>query len=98
MFYQGGRPRSGRVRVLVVSPWLPHAQIAHGGGHHLFHTVRSLTERGHAVFLVCYGRGESDLQAASLVEHRLDVGLRVPCHLDYGIQLKTIPKRCVPLH
>lgn len=57
------------MRVLIVSPWLPHARIAHGGGQHVFHTVRSLAERGHAVFVVCYGRQESASQVATLAAH-----------------------------
>lgn len=57
------------MRVLIVSPWLPHAQIAHGGGQHLFHTIRSLAERGHSVHVVCYGRGESKSQVETLAAH-----------------------------
>jgi glycosyltransferase involved in cell wall biosynthesis len=46
------------MRILIVSPWLPHAEIPHAGGQYLFHTAVSLGERGHEVHLLCYGRGE----------------------------------------
>ncbi len=47
------------MRLLFVTPWLPHPEIMHAGGQHVYHTVRSLIERGHEVSLICYGRGES---------------------------------------
>lgn len=54
------------MRVLIVSPWLPHACITHAGGKHLFHTIRSLRERGHKVFVMCYRRGETEFRVRTL--------------------------------
>jgi glycosyltransferase involved in cell wall biosynthesis len=54
------------VNILIVSPWLPHAAIRHAGGQHYYHTTRTLTERGHAVHVLCYGRGESPEEIESL--------------------------------
>ncbi len=54
------------MNILMVSPWLPHAAIRHAGGQHFYHTIRALSERGHAVHLLCYGRGESADEIGSL--------------------------------
>jgi glycosyltransferase involved in cell wall biosynthesis len=54
------------VNILVVSPWLPHAAILHAGGQHLYHTLRTLSERGHTVYVLCYRRGESSTEIESL--------------------------------
>ena len=57
------------MRILIVSPWLPHPDIAHGGGQHLYHTIRSLAERDHALHVLCYGRDESEAQVRALAMH-----------------------------
>lgn len=63
------------MRILVISPWLPYPQIAHAGGDVLFHTLRSLVERGHAVHLLAYGRGETAAQLEAV--SRLCASLQV---------------------
>jgi glycosyltransferase involved in cell wall biosynthesis len=68
------------LRILIVSPWLPHPKIAHAGGQHLFHTVRSLSVRGHGVHLLCYGRGEPDSQMAALSAHCEQLRVVRPAH------------------
>jgi glycosyltransferase involved in cell wall biosynthesis len=54
------------MRILIVSPWLPHPAIRHAGGQHLWHTVRSLAARGHRLHMLCYGRGEPETQVQPL--------------------------------
>ncbi|NDJ78599.1 MAG: glycosyltransferase [Chloroflexi bacterium] len=54
------------MNVLIVSPWLPHPDIRHAGGQHVWHTVRTLAEREHRVSVLCYGRGETPEQVAPL--------------------------------
>lgn len=73
------------MRVLIVSPWLPHPHIAHAGGETLFHTVRSLVERGHAVHLLCYGRGESEEQRAAAAQLCASLQVITPA---YSLQAK----------
>lgn len=53
------------MNILIVSPWLPHKDVGHAGGQHLYHTVRTLVERGQHVHVLCYGRGEQPDQVAS---------------------------------
>jgi glycosyltransferase involved in cell wall biosynthesis len=74
------------VRVLIVSPWLPHPAIAHAGGQHVYHTVRSLAERGHDVHLLCYGRGEPVAQVRALEEHCASLTVVTP---SYSWRLKA---------
>jgi len=50
---------------LFLSPWLPHPEIRHAGGQHFYHTIRSLSERGHRVHVLCYGRHEPEAQVAA---------------------------------
>jgi len=60
------------MRVLVVSPYLPHSQIGHGGGISTYHFLRTLATR-HEVTLLCFARhGEAGL-AAELEEAGVDV-------------------------
>jgi hypothetical protein len=68
------------VHVLILSPWLPHPWIAHGGGQHLYHTVRSLAKRDHAVHVVCYGRGESEIQVRALAAHCASLHVVTPAY------------------
>lgn len=63
------------MRVLIVTPWMPYPRIAHAGGDTLFHIVRSLVERGHTIHMLCYGRGESTDQVATIA--RLCTSLEV---------------------
>ncbi|MBC7812957.1 MAG: glycosyltransferase [Burkholderiales bacterium] len=46
------------MRLLFVTPWLPHPNILHAGGQYVYHTLRWLAQR-HEVHLLSYGRGES---------------------------------------
>ncbi len=54
------------MRILIVTPWLPHYGITHAGGQHLYHMLESLVERGHTVHLLGYGRGETAEEMADL--------------------------------
>lgn len=54
------------MQILIVSPWLPHPEILHAGGQHLYHTIRSLKARGHAIHLLCYRRDEPEPAIAAL--------------------------------
>lgn len=73
------------MRVLIVSPWLPHPQIAHAGGDYLYHIVASLVDRGHTVHMLCYGRGEDAEQVAALA--------RLCASLDVVTPAYTIPAK-----
>lgn len=73
------------MRVLIVSPWLPHPQMAHAGGETLYHTVRSLVERGHELHLLCYGRGESAEQRAAAAQLCASLQVITPA---YSLQAK----------
>jgi len=53
------------MRLLIVSAWLPHAEILHAGGQHLYHLIHSLSLR-HEIHLLCYGRKESATEIASI--------------------------------
>jgi glycosyltransferase involved in cell wall biosynthesis len=53
------------MRLLIVSAWLPHSEILHAGGQHLYQLIRSLSPR-HEIHLLCYGRGESATEIASI--------------------------------
>jgi glycosyltransferase involved in cell wall biosynthesis len=68
------------MHVLIVSPWLPHPEIAHGGGQHLYHTISSLTERGHAVHVLCYGRGEPEPHVRALAAQCASLHVVTPAY------------------
>jgi len=68
------------MQVLIVSPWLPHPEIAHGGGQHLYHTIRSLTERGNTVHVLCYGRGEPESYVRALAARCAMLHIVTPAH------------------
>jgi glycosyltransferase involved in cell wall biosynthesis len=53
------------VRVLIVSPYLPHAQVGHGGGISSYHFARELARR-HEVELLCFARHGEAAAAADL--------------------------------
>lgn len=46
------------MRILVLSPFVPHSKILHAGGQHLYHVMHDLSSR-HELHLLAYGRGES---------------------------------------
>ena len=54
------------MRILFVSPWLPHPAIPHAGGQYLWHTVCALAARGYTLHILCYGRGELEEQVQPL--------------------------------
>lgn len=68
------------MRILMVSPWLPHPGSEHAGGQYLFHMVRSLTERGHTVRMICYGRGESQVEVQALADHVASLEIATPAY------------------
>jgi glycosyltransferase involved in cell wall biosynthesis len=68
------------MHVLIVSPWLPHPEIAHGGGQHLYHTISSLAERGHTVRVLCYGRGEPEPHVRALAAQCASLHVVTPAY------------------
>ncbi len=68
------------MRILILSPWLPHAGIRHAGGQYLFHTVVSLVERGHKVQFIGYGRGEPQSVVAALEQLCTTVTIITPAY------------------
>lgn len=57
------------MKILVVSPWLPHSESLHAGGQTLYQVIRALSERNHNVHVLCYNRQETDAQIATLASH-----------------------------
>lgn len=53
------------MRVLIVSPWLPYANMLHAGGEYLYQMLKSLSSR-HDLHLICYQRDETSEQIAAL--------------------------------
>ncbi len=68
------------MRILILSPWLPHAAMNHAGGAYLWRLVTSLGERGHAVHLICYGRGEPSETVAVLEQRCASLDVVTPAH------------------
>lgn len=58
----------------------------HAGGQYIYHTIRSLTERGHRVHVLCYTRDETKEQIASLAETCQSLTLVTPA---YTLQQKN---------
>lgn len=46
------------MRLLFISPFVPHPEILHAGGQHLYHLMHDLAPH-HELHLLAYGRGES---------------------------------------
>ncbi|MCQ3929497.1 MAG: hypothetical protein DPW16_03480 [Chloroflexi bacterium] len=53
------------MRLLFISPFVPHPEILHAGGQHLYHLMRDLVPH-HELHLLAYGRGESAEQLAAI--------------------------------
>ncbi|GIK63204.1 MAG: hypothetical protein BroJett018_09980 [Chloroflexota bacterium] len=53
------------MRLLFISPFVPHPEILHAGGQHLYHLMRDLVPH-HELHLLAYGRGESAEQLATI--------------------------------
>jgi glycosyltransferase involved in cell wall biosynthesis len=68
------------MRVLIVSPWLPHPQVMHAGGQHLYHTVRCLAGRGHTLHVLCYGREEPAEHVRVLAAHCASLHVLTPAY------------------
>ena len=60
------------MRVLIVSPYLPHAAVGHGGGISTYHFARQLARR-HEVELLCFCRNGEVERSQDLESH----GVRV---------------------
>ncbi|KAB2860859.1 MAG: glycosyltransferase [Anaerolineae bacterium] len=53
------------MRLLFISPFVPHPEILHAGGQHLYHLIHDLAPH-HELHLLAYGRGESAEQQAAI--------------------------------
>ncbi len=53
------------MRLLFISPFVPHPEILHAGGQHLYHLMHDLSPH-HELHLLAYGRGESAEQLVAI--------------------------------
>lgn len=67
------------MKILIVSPWLPHAESLHAGGQSLYQTIRWLANR-HEVHLLCYGRSETPEQIKSTAGMCASIKILYPAH------------------
>ncbi|MBI5928157.1 MAG: glycosyltransferase [Chloroflexi bacterium] len=53
------------MQILVLSPFVPHPEILHAGGQHLYRLIHDVSPR-HELHLLAYGRDESPEQIAAI--------------------------------
>ncbi len=61
-----------RRRILIVSPYLPHRRVGHGGGTVIYHLCRHLA-RDHEVLLLCFRRSGEEGLERDLEENGVEV-------------------------
>ncbi len=67
------------MRLLFLSPFVPHPEILHAGGQHLYHLMHDLSPR-HELHLLAYGRGESPQQIAAIKSLCASVTIVTPAY------------------
>ncbi len=67
------------MRLLFLSPFVPHPEILHAGGQHLYHLMLDLSPR-HELHLLAYGRGEFPQQIAAIKSLCASVTIVTPAY------------------